>query len=385
MPDRSDASGPADPTAPFMTMTTSRHGMSPRPDAPLSSQRKSAPAWRLMPLTGRAILNRCLPALLSGVAGLVMWVPAAAVADDPAPAAAALVDQPVPPAPSAAEVEQAARRLSNPIDQPVTGATITPQVIGGEHPPSLEVLQAARPGINPKDELGGPRGEALREAALSYGARGGLAARAFAINELLRRFEARLDAAYDFHSLVLAVGDGQTLMRPPVVTEAEMAFALADGGQTARETGHLYAITRQAQLASAPPNWRTYLVRTWVTPTPPPDALRPRSDEEVVYWDRWVAEGWAKGERQAVEIFLSDLARLERDLIGMARYRVLLRAGLVESPTLAFERKPVEGGRDQMRVDDKTIRITNQPGLNADQKQWHPDAHQPTGPIGAVP
>ena len=87
-----------------------------------------------------------------------------------------------------------------------------------------------------------------------------------------------------------------------------------------------------------------------------------------------------------MEIFLSDLSRLERDLIGMARYQVLLRAGLVEPPKLAFERQPVEGGRDLMRIDDRTIRITDQPGLNANQRQWHPDLTRPTrGPIGAVP
>ncbi len=69
-------------------------------------------------------------------------------------------------------------------------------------------------------------------------------------------------------------------------------------------------ITREAQLSSAPPNWRSYLVRTWVNPFPPPDDLRPRSKQKVEYWDKWVAEGWGKGERQAVEIFLSDLGRL---------------------------------------------------------------------------
>ena len=51
-------------------------------------------------------------------------------------------------------------------------------------------------------------------------------------------------------------------MRPPVVSEAEMALALSDGGQIARETACVYSISKVAQLGSAPPNWRTYLVRT---------------------------------------------------------------------------------------------------------------------------
>ncbi len=304
----------------------------------------------------------CVATLLAGLAlGAPAW------AED---ADAALLNSPIPPEPGAATVDAASRVLANPLNQPVTGAAISPTIVGGQRPLSLETLQAARPGVNPSGELSGTRGEALHEAALSYGARGGLAARGYAINEMLRRYEAKLDSSYDFGSLVVQVGRGQTLMRPPIVTEAQMAFALGDGGQTARETGRVYQITRQAQLSSAPPNWRTYLVRFWVNPTPPPDDLRPRTSEEAGYWNKWVAEGWARGERQAVEIYQSDLSRLEADLIGMARYRVLLRARLVEQPRVVFARRAVEGGRDRMRVDDTQIEIRAQPGLNPNRRSW---------------
>ena len=302
------------------------------------------------------------------IAGVAYAVPGFAA--DPANPAALLLDSPVPGIPSPGQVDQATHSLGSPLNNPVTGSSEQPIVIGGQRPPSLETLQAARPGFNPSAELSGPRGEALHQAALSFGARGGLAARGFAINEILRRYESRLDATYDFRTLVVPVGGGQTLMRPPTVTEAQMAFALGDGGQVARETGRVYEITRQAQLSSAPPNWRTYLVRAWVNPTPPPDDLRPRSAQEVEYWNKWVGEGWAKGERQAVEIFLSDLGRLERDLVGMARYRVLLRANLVEQPRVTFANRAVQGGRDKMRLNDRTITITDQPGLNANRRRW---------------
>jgi len=157
------------------------------------------------------------------LAGLALGVPAWAARSD-----AALIDSPVPPEPDTATVEGASRVLANPLNQPVTGAAISPTIVGGQHPLSLESLQAARPGVNPSGEMGGARGEALHEAALSYGARGGLAARGFAINEILRRYEAKLNSSYDFRSLVVQVGRGQTLMRPPIVTEAQMAFALGD-------------------------------------------------------------------------------------------------------------------------------------------------------------
>ena len=91
---------------------------------------------------------------------------------------------------------------------------------------------------------------------------------------------------------------------------------------------------------------------------------------EVQYWNKWVAEGWAAGERQAVEIFLSDLGRLESDIVGMARYQVLLRAGLVEAPKVTFQSRGVDGGRDALHIDDRTVRIADQPGLQADPSRW---------------
>jgi defect-in-organelle-trafficking protein DotC len=159
----------------------------------------------------------------------------------------------------------------------------------------------------------------LQTAALTYGAQGGLAAESFTINQMLQRYEPQLDATFNFAPLVMPVGDGQTLMRPPIVTSAQMAFALADNGQVARETSCIYQITEEAQLASAPPNWRSYLVRSWSVPMKPADADLPRTKQEAAYWSLWVAQGWAAGEAQAVEIYQDDLGRLERDLVGMAR------------------------------------------------------------------
>ena len=101
-----------------------------------------------------------------------------------------LIVMPVPPQPSRATVDAAARETSDPINKPVTGASIEPQIVGGDKPLSLELLQATRPGSGLAAEgLEPGRQSILYDAGLAYGARGGLAARAFAINEMLRRYE----------------------------------------------------------------------------------------------------------------------------------------------------------------------------------------------------
>lgn len=302
------------------------------------------------------------------------------------PSPPAVVDASVPPLGMGADAAQKLLERANPANSPVTGAAIRPGSIGGNRPMSLEALMAARPGVNPKTALPPGRAEELYAAAIAFGAAGGLAARGFAINQSLRRMEAQLDTAFDFHALVVPVGSGQTLIRPPVVSEAQMAFALGDdGGQSARETRRIYRVTREAQLASEPPNWRTFLVQAWPDPVPPPDGQRPQLDQEVEYWKKWVAEGWAKGEAQGTDIFLSQLGKLESDLIGMARFRVLLRAGLVEQPQVALARRAVQGGHDLMRVGDTTVNIRSQPGLNPNQRRWRRPEDLPLGPIGTVP
>jgi defect-in-organelle-trafficking protein DotC len=298
-------------------------------------------------------------------------------AGPPSPAAAPpasvnnLIVMPVPPQPSPGTVDATARETGNPINKPVTGASIEPEIVGGDKPLSLESLQATRPGSGLAAEgLEPGRQNILYDAGLAYGARGGLAARAFAINEMLRRYEPTLDSVYDFNDVILRRPGSQIIMRPPVVSEAEMAMALGDGGQIARETACVYSITKIAQLSSAPPNWRTYLVRSWEQPSRPADSVLPRTEQEVQYWNKYVAEGWGEGERQANEIFLNDLGRLERDITGMARYRVLLRAGVVAKPRVATKHEVVDGGGNELRAGDRIVTITSQPGLQANAGVW---------------
>ncbi len=160
-----------------------------------------------------------------------------------------LIIMPMPPQPSPERLDAAAHETGNPINKPITGASIEPEAVGGEKPMSLESLQATRPGVGlAAAGLEPGRQDVLYQPGLAYGARGGLAARAFAINEMLRGYEATLDSVYNFDDVILKRPGSRIMMRPPVVSEAEMALALGDGGQTARETACVHSISKVAQL-----------------------------------------------------------------------------------------------------------------------------------------
>ncbi len=115
-----------------------------------------------------------------------------------------LIVMPIPPQPSPERVDAAAHETGNPINKPVAGAAIEPEVVGGEKPLSVESLQAMRPGVGlAAAGLEPGRQDVLYQAGLAYGARGGLSARAFAINEMLRRYESTLDGVYNFNDVIL--------------------------------------------------------------------------------------------------------------------------------------------------------------------------------------
>lgn len=300
-------------------------------------------------------------------------------------AQAGLAPSSVPPTGITGDWARKQIELANPENTPFVGADIVASPYGRTAPPSLEALMSLRPGIDPRSNLKPGRAEELRTAALSYGAAGGMAARALEIDEMLHQREAELDRAFDarLRNLVLPVASGQTLMVPPSVSEEQMAFALSENGRVAHETGRIYRITRQASLASRPPTWRSYLVQVWPNPSPPGDALRPKTDDESQWWAHCVAEGWDRGRKQATEIFENRLGLLESDIIGMERYHILLRAGLVEQPHLSILRAAAKGRGDVVRYGDTVTRIRGNAQLNGGAVRT-PQV-MPPGPIGAIP
>ena len=69
----------------------------------------------------------------------------------------------VPPDPTPDQVQQNFPDLANPLNKPITGASDDPVVVGTEPPPSLEALQATRPGDAKGDGLEPGRADMVRD------------------------------------------------------------------------------------------------------------------------------------------------------------------------------------------------------------------------------
>lgn len=213
--------------------------------------------------------------------------------------------------------------------------------------------------------------EAIAEAALSYGARAGLAKRTSEIKENITNRSGSLDSIYDFKRLLIPAPSG-LLIEPPIISEGENATLIETGGQTAAVADRIFNINRSARIVSSPRNWRAYLERDWGEISQPPQLLFPQNDAERRVWIENLTIGWDKGIEQADEIFQADLDKLVADFTGMVRYRRLLAQGIVSAPFALQVDRGVTGGGDEMRVGDRAVQITGPSQLMTEAFEWQP-------------
>ena len=252
---------------------------------------------------------------------------------------------------------------------PVPAANAT----AAEPPPSLASLQEFVPATGPEIPFAAEkRASAVRLAALGFGARAGLARRAWEIAAMLDRHAAKLGAVYRFGDVVLREG-GFTVL-PPVLAETLRAFRLEPAGRRAARAGRVLRIVEPARLVSAAPDWRDWLRRAWHPAEPPASVLFPRDDREEVRWRRLLAEGWAEGVALADDIFAADLDRLNRTFEGVILWHRLHVTARVTAPGIEIERAGVSGHESLMRIGTATARIARPARFELDAGRWAPPA-----------
>lgn len=237
-------------------------------------------------------------------------------------------------------------------------------------PPGLAELLETEPGAEFAVGFGEEkRREAMRAAALAYGAQGGLAHRSWEIeHEVVAKHADKLDRLYGFRRLT-ETRHGFTLV-PPVVGETRQAIRLDRDGQRAASAARVVRIMESERLATSPPHWRDYLVRRWRTPEPPVSVLFPRTEQEAADWARWIAEGWRRGVDQADAIFAADLDRLNGVLEGIARWGVMREARMVGEPVVQVSEAATAGDGRVMRVRERLVRLGRPAALQLRAREW---------------
>ena len=215
------------------------------------------------------------------------------------------------------------------------------------------------------------RRDAQKEAALSYGARGGLAKRNYQIMESMEGFDQVLDKVFDFRSLLAATASG-LLIEPPIIKEAIDAMIITHGGDEAAVADTIFNINKKAKIVTAPRDWRQYLVQSWSLVPPPPRVLWPKNRKEQASWSMWIEQGWNAGFDQAEQMFELNVNRLVADYVGMVRYKMLLAQGMISKPYALHEDRGITKNKNQMRVGDRALRITGPSQFLTGAELWKP-------------
>jgi len=211
------------------------------------------------------------------------------------------------------------------------------------------------------------REQVLRETALPMGSHKGLADRSKVILHELDVRATRLDTTYRFGALVTQKG-----VLPPVIVEAD--DAIEGTTDQLRRADAMYRIVIPARLVTMPPSWRDYLyvgLRFKAQADPLPfSAILPKTSAERTYWKDEVELGYKQGEALADQILSANLARLNRDYMGILRYSELLNRGMVSEPQVAVAQQVVTGDTQRMNIGDTLIRVTNHGAFVTDPSKW---------------
>lgn len=210
------------------------------------------------------------------------------------------------------------------------------------------------------------RFQALKEAAMTLGARGALAWRSAQMNQTLKSESSYLDGVFNFNRLLINKD-----VLPPVIAEADNEYNLASD-EAVRTTSKIYRIISPARFVTTAPNWREYLWMNYEKPSMPDHTLLPQTQAEANIWNTYIATGWKEGLAQADEIFDVNLSQLKRDYNGIVLYRQLLDQHMVSSPYVAHADLGITGNSQELRINDQVERITADSELQVDARKWNP-------------
>ncbi len=218
--------------------------------------------------------------------------------------------------------------------------------------------------INTKGKKTNIRVLAIKETAYSIGAQSGLAYRAKHINTYLTKHQRLLSKIYDFELLML-----ENNVLPPVLSEGHNSLNIPNMNAL-RVANTIYKIDKQARFVTTAPNWRQYIWLDYKIPDRPHSSVLPKDSVERKAWDQYTYEGWQKGAEQADNIFSNNIGRLKHDFTGMIRYRKLLSMNMVSPPYVSHTELGITGDENEIRIDDKVLRIVALPALNIRSKEW---------------
>lgn len=209
------------------------------------------------------------------------------------------------------------------------------------------------------------RDETIFVEALKYGTQSALYYRSYQINNFLKKYSHMMDSTFVFQPLLLAHGK----VVPPVILEGEKSM-FQNGDTSYTEVDKTFKIYKQARILNTPLTWRTYVDYHPSKPDLPDKFSLPLNSHEDKIWSEGTTKGWEMGLKQANDIFDQQIKELEIDYVGMVRYHLLLKAGIVNNPIMTKLNLGINKDKQTINIGETKFEITKLPDFNSDANTW---------------
>lgn len=234
-----------------------------------------------------------------------------------------------------------------------------------------EVLESVKDYKNnsseePDNEFDNLRPKAIKEAAETLAFQRAVKFRYEEIVELLKKKEKHLDNIFNFKMLMLNKGK----VVPPVIVEARKGYNILSDRE-ATEVNRTYKILKDARIASAPPNWRDYLVKEYGSQEEVNPAVLPKNEKEERLWDAAAERGFNDGIKHADRLFEINLNTLRRDFEGILKFKILAEQNMVDVPVFSEGELGVRVDDKVLDIDQKVFRITEDSRFK-EMDKWEP-------------
>jgi len=181
------------------------------------------------------------------------------------------------------------------------------------------------------------------------------------------KVESVLDQIFSFQGIIY---DNNII--PPVIQEINGSLDLSNDKKSAVSTGKSWKILEPARLTTGVITWRTYLYLEFLTFQKQRHIsgfYYPVGSIENTLWLEGYCAGFKEGHKQANALFMTQLAKLRRDYLGMALFVQLEKQGVVSAPKIKETRLGIIVNDKEVLIDKRDVRITSS-GKFKPNKSW---------------
>lgn len=235
----------------------------------------------------------------------------------------------------------------------------------------LKKLNAASDSRAAKGKLTSLRPKAIEETAYALAVQHGVKWRYDQINNALESRSGQIDAIFNFDAHLLHNG----MLMPPIVVEAGPGQRL-ENTKLNVFTDTTYKIIEDAKLLTTAPEWRAYLMQQHDAVIDVHPSLYPQTPQERKIWQAAIEKGWVVGVEQAQYLYEQGLNRLQRDIRGIIRYRVLALQGVVNVPLIASAQTgtKITEKKRKLQLAKTVVRLVKDVQF-VEEDKWYPIAN----------